>query len=245
LYPNKPEKLDKEKKEKDKKEKKQKEEKPFLLIAEVDQEGETKRIDDEKYQPFKRVSFTNTNPLQIWGQKRVRLVRIGYELIKNKSKSTSDKDVYDLYRKETTELKNKKFKEEEIELFRKKPTKYEEDHTVRTHIIAADIKEMFVQYIAIKPKKAEKTEGIKIEVIKDESLLTEEDKFIKSFSWGDTEQTKNIFPIKVSVTITFWKTKQEKSRTFKCLIPILSYNKIAPPKKDKPNKEDPKKDEKK
>ena len=46
---------------------------------------------DKKYELFKSASFVNTNPLQVWGQKKSRLVRVGYELLRNKTKSKREK----------------------------------------------------------------------------------------------------------------------------------------------------------
>ena len=73
-------------------------------------EDERERIRGKSWDLFKSLNFINTNPLQVYSQNYPRLVRVKYELLKNKKKSTSDINVYSLFRKETLNIKNFDFK---------------------------------------------------------------------------------------------------------------------------------------
>ena len=129
-------------------------------------ENQTKKIDDKKYELFKTLNFINTNPLQVWGQKLVRQVRIAYMLTLDKKNSTNNRNVYKLYRKETTDIKNVKFKEPEI-INRKKP-----EHPVRKHLVAKNIKELYIEYIMPKSQNP-----------KDDDKQDPEEKILKSFRY--------------------------------------------------------------
>jgi prepilin-type N-terminal cleavage/methylation domain-containing protein len=59
-----------------------------------------------RYELLKGLTFITTNCLQVYGQKRVKLVRVKYELLQDKKNSKRDKPVYKLVRKETRELEN-------------------------------------------------------------------------------------------------------------------------------------------
>lgn len=180
-----------------------------FFIGKFDEDEEIEKIGDKKYKPFKSTNFVNTNPLQIWGQKRIRLVRILYELIKDKKQSTREITTYNLYRKETIDLKNVKFEQEETVSTKK------QEYTIRKHLVATNIKKMYLEYVMPKPQDSKDKTDI--------SQLTEEEKQIKSFSWGKTKETKNIVPEYVEIHITFWGNDLKTEETFSCMIPILSY----------------------
>ncbi|MCK4517574.1 hypothetical protein KAT92_02275, partial [Candidatus Babeliales bacterium] len=183
-------------------------------------EDELIKVDGKKHELFKSISLVNTNPLQVWGQKKVRLVRVGYELVKDKEKSNKERILYNLYRKETAELANEDFKEpEEV-----KKT------TIRQHLIATDITHLSIEYSMPKelgkgkkkPDPDEKTE-------------------IKSFDWKKQKKKKEAVPRQVSIRITFWNETLKDKATFACMVPIFSYptpEEKKPPEKKQPRKTD-------
>lgn len=189
----------------------------ILFTGEADTDN-SRKIEGKKYSPFIKVSFLNTNPMQIWGEKRERLVRVGYELVKNKEKSTKEGTSYDLIRKETAELKNTTFKEQDEAATEKQPP-------IRKHVVATNIKEMYIEYSMPKPKEEKKSKR----------PSDEEKKTIDSFTWGDKKETKNVVPQSVDVRISFWDEKLKGDKTYSCLIPVFSYPTIKkkPPTKAK------------
>lgn len=218
---------------KSKKESKKEKEKTAFFIAESSEADDKVKIRDKKYDLFKNVSFVNTNPLQIWGQKKSRLVRVRYELVKNKSRSTRDKTSYDLYRKETSDLENEKFKEKKVQIFTKK-----KQPVISKQIVATNIKGMFVEYVMPKPKK------------KDDLLLIsekEKEQLLELFSWGKTKETKNVVPQKAEIYIMFWDEMMQGQKMFSCTVPIFSYptEKVKKPvKKNDKKKNDKQKEQK-
>jgi hypothetical protein len=180
----------------------------FLAQADTD---ESKRINDKKYNPFKKVSLVNTNPLQVWGQDRPRIVRVGYELVKGS-----------LHRKETVDLKNSDLKAPDESAKNPVP--------VRSTVVATNIKEMYIEYSMTKQKKKNK-----------KNLEKPEPKPITAFTWGNRKETKNIVPQKAEIIITFLGNKIQSEKTYSCLIPIFSHptaKKEKKPKK-KAEKEEP------
>ena len=195
-------------------------------------EDESKKIEFKKYELFKFVNFINTNPFQVWGQKRARFVRVLYSLVKDKKNSKGDRTVYKLFRKETSDIKNETFKEPEI-INRKKP-----EHPIRTHLVAKNIKELFIEYTMPKTEEQKKQD------------YREEEKEFKTFVWGKEKETKsknfeqkNIVPQYVSIRVTFWDDDFKEENTFQCMFPIFSYKEQIEKKDDKkkdgaPNKKE-------
>jgi len=225
----------KSKDKKDGKEKDGEQEGPLFFVSEIDEEIEEIKIGEKKYKPLKRVSFVNTNPLQIWGQNRTRFVRVLYELVKNKEKSKKGEIIYDLYRKETLDLKNEKFKEQEEETFKSpsRKTKGEDMQEIRSHIIATDVKGIYIEYVMHKPKPEDEKEkeGKKQKSKAVFDLEPGEDEYLYSATWGDKDETKNIVPqqIELHVILLTKKTgqtppteRQFEERTYSCIIPIMS-----------------------
>ncbi|MBD3231304.1 hypothetical protein GF322_01445 [Candidatus Dependentiae bacterium] len=201
-------------------------------------EDEYRRIEGKKWELFKSVNFISTNPLQIYGQRRSRFVRIKYELIKNKKRSLNDKTSYDLVRKETFDLDNFDFKESEEMRAREKK------HVIRKFNVAENIKEMYLEYVYLK---------VSDDKNKDISTLKKEDKdVLKSFVWNmeyiknnllqksDKKQTDKAkfdyqVPQKVEYYIVFWNDNLQQQFSWNASIPILTFPTL---------KEDKRKDEK-
>jgi len=201
-------------KDKDKKEKG-----PLFFISTIDEEANTTRIEGKKYKPFKQVSFVNTNPLQVWGQLRTRLVRVQYELVPQKKKKWLDETIYDLIRRETLDVKNEKFKvdpQRERTRRRTSQKKVPEDISeIRTHLVAKNIISMYVEFTMPKPEKKEE---------KKSAIIDKEEQILRSFEWGKEKATKNVVPQQAEIIITFFANgKKGHKKTFHCTIPILSY----------------------
>ena len=135
------------------------------------------------------------------------LVRVMYELVKDKENSRGGKDVYQLLRRETTELDNFEFKEDDSVVQKDKAS------DIKTVVVADNIKNLFIEYIADKTTEEKKRNIFD----KDEVEKT------RLFVWGATKDTKDVVPEQVEVFITFWNENLKREHFFECLIPILSY----------------------
>ncbi|MFH0898818.1 MAG: prepilin-type N-terminal cleavage/methylation domain-containing protein [bacterium] len=195
-------------KEKEEEVKKKLEERSKFFLG-TSEEGESIKIDGVRYDLFKNATIISTNSLQVYGEKRVRFVRIMYELVKNKEmskKGTKGEVVYDLIRKETINLKNEKMKVSEFAHDKK-------EAPIRTHVVAEGLKGVYLRYFSFKkPEKASLEKQRKKEL--------EE---IKTFSWGDKDYTKGIVPQRVELHAVFWSDDLKYSKSFHIIIPILSY----------------------
>ncbi|MCF7799908.1 prepilin-type N-terminal cleavage/methylation domain-containing protein [Candidatus Babeliales bacterium] len=244
----------KDKKDEKEEPKKSKEEYKYFIGQIYD--DQTQRIKGKTWELFKSLNFINTNPLQIYSKKYPRLVRVKYELIKNKEKSEKEKIVYSLYRKETLDLQNVDFKESE-EFFSK-----EKKELIRNYLIADNIKEFFVEYIF--PQETEKDNKKEKEFIRSfvwpskEIIAKMKDAQAKKVKEQETdaksteqkkdqkpaEKDKGILeqvPAKIEIFISFWDVNLERSNSFNCLIPVYSYPTLKETKEANP--EDKKKAE--
>ena len=183
-----------------------KEEDKFYFVGEIFPDNDEK-IQGKRRELFKSLNFITTNALRIYSQKRVMLVRVMYELVKDKEKSHGEKNVYQLLRRETTELDNFEFKENDSVLQKDKAS------DIKTVVVADNIKNLFVEYIADKTRE-EKKRNI---------FDKEEIQKTRSFVWGDKKDTTDIVPEQIEVFITFWNDNLQRESFFECLIPILSY----------------------
>ena len=208
-------------------------------------EDEYRRIEGKRWELFKSLNFVCTNPLQIYGENRPRIVRLKYELKRNKEKSQGEKISYDLFRLETYELENVDFKEPEERRTREKEKLY----GIRSYVIAENIKDFFVEYVTLKPKK-EKTTTV---------VREEEEPEVRNFEWNTKiiqkifppkkeeekktetkkeEEIKYIVPRYLDLIISFWDEKLQNHHSFNALILVFSYPTQEQKKDDK--KESPK-----
>jgi type II secretory pathway component PulJ len=204
--------------DKEKQESQRREKLKIYFMAQCNDNELPKKLNGQRCYPFKSVSFINTNPLQVYGQKRIRVARVLYELVIDKAHSKGEILSYKLYRKEAEDLENFKAKEDELE-----STK-DRKKVVRTHLVADGIKDMFLQYVyrAYKKKDDKKTSE-KQEI---EELLLD--------VWGiDKKETYGVIPCSVNLVISFWDEKFTKSMTMQVMLPILSFSLI----KDEEKKE--------
>jgi hypothetical protein len=200
------------------------------FIAGID-DSETARIEGRKFDLFKYLNFITTNTLQIWGQRRVYLVRVLYELVKDKAKSKGENICYNLYRKETTELTNVKMKEDEFADKKSTP--------IRTYLVATNVKSLYIEYTTLIVKE-EKEQGKETEI----SEPTE----LKLFMWGsEKKDTIGKLPQKADVWISFWNDDLTSFKTFQATFPFYLFTikkeKGSEKKEDQSKKLEAKKDE--
>lgn len=172
----------------------------------------------KKHEQFKSLSMICTNPLKVYNERRPNLVRVWYELVLDKEKKKGSKIPYKLIRKETLDLKNKNFKEQE------NANKKEAHLAVRTHVIADYIKEFSVEYVVPKPvEKGKKPDPDDMEK--------------KSFSWRKKEaiaphaQKKDeplvLLPQYVNLCLVFYTDDLESTHSFETMCQVLSYGSPA------------------
>jgi hypothetical protein len=195
-----------------------------FFLGESD-DSEQIKIGGKKAQTLKKVTFINTNPLQIFGQKRSRFVRVMYALAKDKERSSGEQVCYMLERKESEDIENVKMKESEFDNEKKSSAQ-----TIRSHVVAEKIKSMSVEYVTIKKEKEDK---------KDKSSSNSEPTEIKTFTWGDQDYSKGVVPKFVNVRISFWDDETTDEHAFNAVFPVLSY----PTEKDESEDDEKKEDE--
>ena len=203
------------------------------FIANIDDNSLPKRINETRTYQFKNVTFINTNPFQVYGQSKVRLVRVMYELVLDKTRSKGDAYCYNLWRKETENLENTKVKEDEVGFTTKARTTQ-----IRKYLVADGIKEFFVQYVYQgRPKSSEKLTSAQSEAGEtgeDEEKIEE-----KVFdTWGENSKTIGVVPNRVNVYITFWDEKLLKTASLQTTFPVMSFSllKATEKKKDSSDK---------
>lgn len=186
------------------------------LIAQV-YEDEVRRIKGRKFELFKNINFITTHPLQVYGDKRVRLVRVMYELIKDKSKNKSGRPCYNLYRKETLDLSNTKMKEDEEAVAKNKQT------SICTYLVTDNVKELYVEFITPKPPDEKEKEKPK-----DKKEVEE----LRLFTWGQKDFTVGVVPKALEVHIVLWDDELKRTQDFQIFIPVFSYPTISPKNRD-------------
>jgi len=216
--------------------KKQEEEKELaqrrnFFVANVDETSVGQRIDGKRMDLFKSVSLICTNPFEVFGEKRVRLVRVVYQLVLNKAKSKSEQPAYQLLRNETFDLSNVKGKVDEFGALA--PGK-----TVRSYVVADDIKSMYVQYSMLEKdikKEEKKQEGAPAQEV---AQKKDKNKELKASVWGKTKDLSGVVPRQATIWLDVWNEKKSLSVTYKTVIPIFAYP--TPDEKEKEKKEEQK-----
>lgn len=200
--------------EKEKNEEKEKRfEKLKIFLQATIFEDATTRIDGKKFELFKSINFITSNPLQVYGEKKVRMARVMYELVLDKAKSKGNKKSYNLYRKETANLENVSMKESEDDLAQNKHP------TITTHLVTDNVKLMFLEMITEKKEDANE---------KEKKEPTE----VRYFTWGDKTETKGVVPKTIELTIVLWNDTLQRERTFHIMTPVLSYPTPFDPEKE-------------
>ncbi|MFH1461645.1 MAG: prepilin-type N-terminal cleavage/methylation domain-containing protein [bacterium] len=182
----------------------EKEEKQNYFKGEI-VDGEYKSIKGQikRLELFKNLNFISTNALFVYDEKNVKLVRIGYFLEKNKELSKSDRFVYNLYRKESLDLSNKEFTQDES-IFKK-----DKKNIVKVFLVAQNIKHFSIEYYGFE-KEDEKKDN--------KQLKKEEVKMINSFVWGNNPKTENVIPQKMVINVSFWDDKFISESAFSSVV---------------------------
>lgn len=188
----------------------------IYFVADTNENELPKNINEHKTYPFKSVSFINTNPFQVYEQRKARVVRVLYELVVDKAKSKGGLLCYNLYRKETEDLANFKAKENEFDNAKDKK------NIIRKHLVADGVKNMFLQYVYQGYKKTEDKKPQKKEI---EELIFD--------SWGEKKETKGVIPCRVEIVIEFWDDKLSKSISMQATFPVFSFSLINDEKRKK------------
>ncbi|KKQ32601.1 MAG: hypothetical protein US49_C0006G0052 [candidate division TM6 bacterium GW2011_GWF2_37_49] len=210
---------------KEKDESAKKEKLKIYFMANTNENELSKTINEHKTYPFKSVSFINTNPFQIYEQRKARVVRVFYELVIDKARSKGDNLCYNLYRKETEDLNNFKAKENEFDNVKDKKK------IVRTHLVADGVKNMFLQYVYQGYKKTDDKKPQKKDV---EELVFD--------SWGEKQETKGVSPCRVEIVVYFWDEKLSKSIAMQATFPVLSFSLVQEDNSRRRNKREKKSD---
>ena len=186
-------------------------EKKHLFWGEADDNALFTKVLGKKLTPFKFVSFVNSNPLQIFGQKKIRYVRVAYELKKNKERSKGEKISYNLIRKETREIENMKVKINEFD------HEAQKNNPIRADIVAEGVKAFYIEYVGIEPTK--KNDDKKSEPPQSPFELPER----RLAMWGEKDFTQGVVPKRVEAYIDLWDEKMKASRIYHAVFPVLTF----------------------
>ncbi len=207
-------------------------------------EDEDQKVDGERWKLFKSLTAITTQPLVVYGQRDVRLVRIMYKLEPDKQNSTTEKKAYTLIRKQTVDLENYKMKpHDETGL---PSTDKQQNNSIKEEIVASGIKEMFIQITT--EKKEQEPKG------KHKKREQKERELISLFEWGDTAEYGGNVPIMLLARVSFWNDAQTDDIIFENAFPVYSYptenyipvtDKKEEPKQDEDNEKQINNDEKK
>ena len=170
-------------------------------------EADFTKIGGERRYRLKDASWVTTNVLR-FGRKEPRLARVRYEL---------KKDV--LIRKETSQLDNVKFEEPDPAYAEASAGMRDgKRKTVRSAIVCNNVKNLFVECVV--PRK--RTEKDDTAVIKKKP---EEEPPLRTYTWGDTDETKNAVPQYVRVYLELFDDKKKRTFSYETMIAIAAFTK--------------------
>jgi len=195
------------------------------FIAAPDDRTDPIKIGDKRFELFKNVTLICSNPLQVYGEKIVRLVRVNYELTVDKQRSKGDILSYKLWRKETADLAN-------IKCIVDDSGPAGKAKLVRTHLVADNLKSFFIEYVLVKQKKkSDKNLGFSE---KKEDIEKVE---MRSFAWGNKKEFEGIVPQRIEVRVEFWNDALTTSQSYGTVFPIYSFPTMKEKKKKKKEKD--------
>ncbi|NDD53991.1 prepilin-type N-terminal cleavage/methylation domain-containing protein [bacterium] len=151
----------------------------FLLTTNEQDQG--KKIDGKRRYPVTRLSFVTTNPLHVYGEKRPRIVRVVYELERDKKASTNERDVYNLRRKESSDLMD-----------------YAGKNPDSSYLVAQGLAGFFVECSLFKADLPEKKPGAG----KEEQEISPDER-VMAAGWGDKEKMQGFVPHHVTYWLSF------------------------------------------
>ncbi|MDQ5940319.1 MAG: hypothetical protein QG632_45 [Candidatus Dependentiae bacterium] len=177
------------------------------------------KVGTKKWQQTKRLSFITTTPLEVYEQEHERSVRVGYELVYDKTMSTPQKSVYTLYRLQTDELENVAFKEDESKKVK----------SVLRYVVADHIKQFSLEALYdLRPPQAKDSSGksAAVEAPIAEPLTEEGSRptQLRTFTWGEkeeTEKSKTVLPDMFATHIEVWDGALQRSYSFTSTFPVF------------------------
>jgi len=178
-----------------------------FFMASIDEQADSIKINGKRKKAFKDVNFICSHPFQVYGQKQVNLVRVNYQLIKDKAASKQGPAVYQLWRKETAQLLNTKLKEDDQVSKHKAPS-------VKKYMVADNIKSMVVEFATFKKEDKKK------KVLGGKPKPPQE---ISFFTWGDKKETAGVVPRQILIWIDLWNDRKTSEIRFHALFPVYSY----------------------
>jgi len=216
----------KEAEKKDKEQPKEKEAPSVASLSLEPYEDSSYKVGTKKWQQTKKLSLLTTTPLEVYEQEHPRLVRVFYELVYDKKRSTSQKPVYVLYRSQTEELENVFCKEEEDK----------KDKRVSRCIIADRIKQFSLEAAyEVRPRDEKGPAGQQAAAPQASSAVDPEE-MTKVFTWGEEEEkkkSKTVLPDHFVSHIEVWDLAITRSYSFSCLLPLFVKIPAVDEKKEK------------
>lgn len=169
---------------------------------------------DHPLKPFERLTFISTNPLLVYGTTASRLVRIAYEIRKEKFARGFEQESFQLIRKEGRDLKNAKMKISEFDYAER------EKHSIDEQVMIEGVKAFYVQYIAYKEEKTKNQSENEVKKYEEIRLNT----------WGDKEISQGVVPAAVECTLVLWNQNYTAEHVYHMMVPIFSYPTEKPQK---------------
>lgn len=178
----------------------------FPFLARIDEEAMLRRVGGKKREQFSLLSFITTTPLELYIEKKPRVLRVGYYLKSIVSRNPAIPQTYTLIRKETLDCSNERFQVNES-------AQKENKKKITEYILAENIKALSLQFSTPKPKDPKRDK---------EKKLSQEEKTITSYAWGETEKTKELLPKLVEVYCELWNPTYTRTSVFTCSFPIFA-----------------------
>jgi prepilin-type N-terminal cleavage/methylation domain-containing protein len=191
--------------------------KSFFLLS-SDEQNDVVKVEGVRRHRFKQLSFVTTNPLHVYAQKQPCIVRVAYELQPNKKRSTREREVFSLVRKEAADITNAGVKE----------AQKDKDTTtvkVQQYVIADNLRGAYLECELFKRDIPQKKEDADKEIPEAEC--------VQSTTWGNKENLQGFVPRTVTCWLDFWQGDGAKSVLVCEVIDIKSYPTQHPKPEDK------------
>ena len=173
------------------------------FLVDVDENADIAKIEGKKFYPLKILSFITTSAFSVYSQRSQRLVRVIYELKPDKKQSSKTMTVFQLHRKETTNLKNHLGKVTD-----------DNKMSVRDFVVAERVKAVYLRCSMLKkdfmdPKLAEKR-------------LNNEER-LEVPKWGHIPETQGVVPQLIEVWVELWEENRDRAIPYTTAFCVASY----------------------
>jgi prepilin-type N-terminal cleavage/methylation domain-containing protein len=175
--------------------------KSYFILTDDDR-GEAKKIEGERRYPLKQLSFLTTNPLHVYDQKQPRIVRVVYELQKNKKRSTRDRDVFSLIRKEVSDIADV-------------AAKGVEGRPPQSYVVTDNVQGVYISAQIFKKDIPQKKDQ--------EAKELDEGELVHSATWGEKDPLVGVVPRAVTCWLSLWLGEQTRTVVFTETIQLISY----------------------